>query len=130
MDTRTREEKNLEIFTLNPGVSFIYVTSDDKAFFDENKAESNAGSLSDTMIERYKRPTGEAIEALDKDVLESLKKEYKEKSGKPAHHTWDVTTIQEKLNALETSEPEQPEDNATEDDLEPGESEQDDSDKD
>lgn len=107
MDKRTREEKNEEIFTLYPDVDKIYVTPNDKAFFNHEKASSYAGSAD--KVETYKRPpVKDAVDNLDKiknegddPELDALKAKYKEAAGKAAHHTWDAAKIQEKLDAIE-----------------------------
>tara|TARA_R100001143_G_C3320499_1_gene114536 strand:+ start:179 stop:733 length:555 start_codon:yes stop_codon:yes gene_type:complete len=109
MDNRTREEKNEELFNLYPNVNVIYVTSDDRAFFSNERAHSHGQSLRNKDITPYKRPAGKSVKNLDdkmkveqgggSDELESLKAAYQELTGNKPHHAWKtVEKLQEKYD--------------------------------
>ncbi|MBS4064503.1 MAG: hypothetical protein KGZ74_08075 [Chitinophagaceae bacterium] len=54
-DLNTREEKLKLVFAAHPQAKEIFMTSDDRAFFDEHNAEAYAQGLKDQEVKKYKR---------------------------------------------------------------------------
>lgn len=63
----SREKKIEQVFAQNPQLDEIFVTSDDFAFTNVNKAEGHASGLADKTVENFQRNAPEAI--VENEVL-------------------------------------------------------------
>jgi len=71
----SREKKIEQVFAQNPQLDEIFVTSDDFAFTNVNKAEGHASGLADKTVEKHNRPgTGEAVEDEASVLAQGVKK--------------------------------------------------------
>ena len=71
----SREKKIEQVFAQNPQLDEIFVTSDDFAFTNVNKAEGHASGLADKTVEKHNRPgTGEAVSATASILNQGVKK--------------------------------------------------------
>lgn len=67
-DQNTRKEKLKIIFATYPQQETVYMTSDDKAFFNEEQASAHAQRLADQTVSKYPKKFWEvAIDVLDKN---------------------------------------------------------------
>jgi hypothetical protein len=64
MKENTREAKLKILFATHPEVDKFYLTSDDKAFFDEHRANAHAQRLKDQDVESYSRKLVDALDQL------------------------------------------------------------------
>ena len=71
----SREKKIEQVFAQNPQLDEIFVTSDDFAFTNVNKAEGHASGLADKTVEKHNRPgTGEAVSEAASILNQGVKK--------------------------------------------------------
>lgn len=71
----SREKKIEQVFAQNPQLDEIFVTADDFAFTNVNKAEGHASGLADKTVEKHNRPgTGEAVSATTSILNQGVKK--------------------------------------------------------
>ena len=71
----SREKKIEQVFAQNQQLDEIFVTSDDFAFTNVNKAEGHASGLNDKTVEKHNRPgTGEAVAETTSILNQGVKK--------------------------------------------------------
>ena len=71
----SREKKIEQVFAQNPQLDEIFVTADDFAFTNVNKAEGHASGLADKTVEKHNRPgTGEAVSEAASILNQGVKK--------------------------------------------------------
>lgn len=120
----TREQKLKIIFATNPAQNVVFMTSDDRAFFNPADAKERSGRLKDRTVKTYNRKSLEADEKLAKDVekmkveqaakdaAEKAKKDAAEKAKKEAadkaEKEADEKAAQMKVNADEAEEEKTP----------------------
>ena len=69
-DLNTREEKLKLVFAAHPQAEEIFMTSDDRAFFDEHNAEAYAQGLKDQEVKRYEKTEDGRPETEEAPVIE------------------------------------------------------------
>jgi hypothetical protein len=97
-DLNTREEKLKLVFAAHPQAEEIFMTSDDRAFFDEHNAEAYAQGLKDQEVKRYEktedgRPETEEAPVTEAPVIEETEEVEETEDGRP--ETEEAQVIEE-----------------------------------
>jgi hypothetical protein len=102
-----------------PKNEVFYATEDGNIFLEKNKreAESHANTHKIKLFTFGESSSQEDTDEKD-EALEDLKAQYKELTGKAAHHTWDAEKIREKMEEVKSSEDGNAGDNDTKKDTE------------
>lgn len=93
------------MFAATPNANVLFLTSDNQAFTDKEKANNHSRYLSDKKVRRYERENYEQDEdekisdSTTESERESLLVEYEELFGKTAAHNIGTETLKQRIEA-------------------------------